>query len=174
MFLSADPAENYAKCHVYIAEVLVAVTDLPLLYLHVWKHRSGPITRRNQWRRLCMCPRRRSGWPTTERCMSRKSPTACTSTPRTSRRVSRSCVARGCEYNSWKSTSSFVSGAQFEISGRRLRRVFTVVDGFRLFSCRFQRRYLDSRVAKSRYTMPISWGFFSHLFGGLAFHKMYN
>lgn len=39
-----------------------------------------------------MCLRRRSGWPTTDRCMSRKSPTACTSTPRTSRRVSPSCV----------------------------------------------------------------------------------
>lgn len=164
MFPSADPTENYAKCHVYIAEVLVAVTDLPLLYLHVWKHRSGPITRRNQWRRLCMCPRRRSGWPTTDRCMSRKSPTACTSTPRTSRRVSRSCVVCGCECSSWKSTCISVSGAQFEISGRRLRRV----DRYELSSGRFQRRYLDSRVAKSTYIMPVSWGFFPPFVWGFS------
>lgn len=46
-------------------------------------YRSGPITRRNQSRRLCMYPRRRNEWPTTEQYMSPKSATPCTSTPRT-------------------------------------------------------------------------------------------
>lgn len=44
--------------------------------------RSGPIMRRNQWRRSCIFQRRRSAWQTTNQSMSLKSPTPCTSTPR--------------------------------------------------------------------------------------------
>lgn len=50
--------------------------------------RSGPITRRSLLKRWYTCPRRRSGWPSTERCSSPRSPTVCTSMLRTWRRVS--------------------------------------------------------------------------------------